>query len=189
MGRSKKAKQKFSIRIPVFAGIQIGIAAFVFLLSASPALAENPFSLTTTPQLAPSLVFEDEGGAEHALSDYRGRFVLLTLWATWCPSCAKEMPALDALQNAFDPQKLVVLPLSEDSETEVVAAFYRLHGVKHLAIALDKTSHAPSALFLRGLPTTLVIDPLGYEIARVEGDTDWTSPKTLLFLRQKIGDN
>ena len=133
----------------------------------------------------PPMVFEDGNGTQHALSDYRGRFVVLNVWATWCPPCVREMPSLEKLQKNFDPRRLIVLPLSEDRGDGVVGVFYRNHGLTHLPIALDTAGRAPSALHFHGLPTTLIIDPQGQEIARIDGEIDWDSPEVLNFLRKR----
>ncbi len=135
----------------------------------------------------PPMVFEDGNGTQHALSDYRGRFVVLNVWATWCPPCVREMPSLEKLQKNFDPRRLIVLPLSEDRSDGVVGVFYRNHGLTHLPIALDTAGRAPSALHFHGLPTTLIIDPQGQEIARIDGEIDWDSPEVLGFLRKRTG--
>ncbi|MFA4994154.1 MAG: TlpA disulfide reductase family protein [Bdellovibrionales bacterium] len=164
--------------------------AFALLILCSPARADEGtafFRSTTPPQLVPSLVFEDESGAQHTLADYRGKFILLNVWATWCPPCAEEMPALDALQTKFDPKKFMVLPLAENSNDGIVSAFYRAHNIRHLPIALDAASRATSALSLRGLPVTILINPAGNEIARAEGNIEWNNPKTLLFIHHKLG--
>jgi thiol-disulfide isomerase/thioredoxin len=149
----------------------------IFLLASLPANASdsaNKIHLTNPPQPAPPLVFHDDRGGEHALSDYRGRYVLLNVWATWCPACTHELPSLDALQKAFDPKKLIVLPLSEDQDEAVVRAFYTSRALKNVPVALDIAGRAPQAFHLRGLPTTVILDPTGFEIARAEGNTTWT---------------
>lgn len=135
------------------------------------------------PRKMPPLVFEDGNGQQHSLADYRGKFVLLNIWATWCVPCVSEMPSLDALQKKFDAAKLAVVPLSEDRGDATVNAFYARHKITHLAIAVDHAGTAPSALKLNGLPTTLLIDPQGNEIARIEGDEKWDGDPAMEFLR------
>lgn len=148
-----------------------------------------PLQFPAALTLVPSVIFEDVEGAQHALSDYRGRFVILNIWATWCPSCAKEMASLDLLQDKFDTQKLIVLPLSENVDNGAVEAFFRLQGIKRLPIMYDVAMRARSVLHLQGLPTTLIIDPRGLEVARVEGDLNWAGEEMLGFLRDKMKDN
>lgn len=164
-------------------------AFFLFILPVRAEGIDNVFQPSATPKPVPSFVFEDETGTQHALSDYRGKFILLNVWATWCPPCAEEMPALDALQAHFDARRLVVIPLSENANDGIVNAFYRTHNIKHLPIALDSAARATTAFSLRGLPVTLLIDRAGNEIARAEGSVDWRNEKTLLFIHHKMGDN
>ena len=159
------------------------------MLPARAADIENVFLSVEPPRPVPPLVFEDETGAQQALADYRGKFVLLNVWATWCPPCAQEMPALDALQAHFDTRRLIVIPLSENSGDGIVSAFYRRRNIKNLPIAIDAAQRAPAALSLRGLPASLLIDASGNEVARAEGNIDWQSQKTLLFIHHKMGDN
>jgi thiol-disulfide isomerase/thioredoxin len=128
-------------------------------------------------------VFEDAEGGQHALSDFRGRFVLLHVWATWCAYCIKELPSLDALQSRFDPQKVVVIPLSADDKDGIVKPFYASLKLANLPLALDTAGRAQAAYRLPGLPSTVVIDPQGRELARVEGMTDWASPEAQGFLQ------
>ncbi|MDR3425073.1 MAG: TlpA disulfide reductase family protein [Alphaproteobacteria bacterium] len=161
---------------------------FTFFILLSPALASPRLHSTSPPAPMPPLVFEDGNGAQHALSDYRGQFVLLNLWATWCAPCAREMPSLDALQKNFDLRRLTVLPLSEDRGDATVGAFYRSRGLSHLPIALDTAGRALSALHLHGLPTSILINPQGDEVARAEGEADWTSPEEMGVLQAQMGN-
>jgi thiol-disulfide isomerase/thioredoxin len=163
--------------------------AVILLALAVAARAEglsNHVQRIDPPQKMPPLVFEDAHGAQHSLGDYRGKFVLLNIWATWCVPCVSEMPSLDALQRSADPARLAVIPLSEDRGDSVVGAFYKTHKITHLPIAVDHAGIAPSALKLRGLPTTLLIDPQGREVARIEGDEDWNSADAAYFLKSQM---
>src|SRR2546427_178999 len=72
------------------------------------------FSFPNQPMAVADLQFVDGTGKSISLSDFRGRPLLLNIWATWCLPCRKEMPSLDRLQAKFDPQKFLVLPLSID---------------------------------------------------------------------------
>jgi thiol-disulfide isomerase/thioredoxin len=140
------------------------------------------------PLLLPPLVFEDDNGVQHTLSDYKGRFVLLNLWATWCAPCVREMPSLATLQKNFDVKDFIFVPLSEDRSADQVSAFYATHHLS-LPIAIDNAGRAPSVLHLRGLPTSILINPKGEEIARMEGDAGWTTPEMIDMLRQLMSHN
>jgi thiol-disulfide isomerase/thioredoxin len=171
------------------AGMTVFRAIIVPLLLSSPTHAADFASHihpTDPPQKLPAFVFEDDKGVQHALSDYKGRFVLLNFWATWCPPCVQEMPSLDNLQKNMGSPQFAVVPLSEDRGDATIAGFYQSHGLTHLPVAIDNAGTIPYALHLRGLPTSLLINPRGQEIARIEGGVDWNSPAALAFLRAEI---
>jgi thiol-disulfide isomerase/thioredoxin len=164
------------------------VIAFFVLFLPAPAFAIDDY-LVTPPRPVPPFIFTDADGAEYALSDYHGSFVLLNVWATWCPPCASEMSLLEALQEEFGSKKLIVLPLSEDSDEDVVRTFYRKHGLNRLPIVMDRALRATSALRLHGLPTTLIIDREGKEILRIEGNLGGMETEISLFLRRQMGGN
>ena len=161
------------------------IAALAVLPARGEGLSDHVLRVDP-PQKMPPLVFEDAHGAQHALSDYRGRFVLLNIWASWCVPCVSEMPSLDALQKKFGSERLAVVPLSEDRSGDVVDAFYIHNKIKHLPVAVDHAGTAPTVLRLHGLPTTLLIDQEGREVARIEGDENWDSEAAVTFLRAQM---
>jgi thiol-disulfide isomerase/thioredoxin len=145
-------------------------------------LAEIP------PRPLPEFSFTDAEGKPHGLADFAGRGVLINLWATWCPPCVAEMPALDRAQAALAGEGVVILPLSSDRGGKVmVEPFYREKGIHQLGLWLDPRGAASRALGARGLPTTLVVDRQGRERARVEGDQPWDSPEILAVIRRLVG--
>jgi thiol-disulfide isomerase/thioredoxin len=133
------------------------------------------FIPAASPQPAPEISFTDSAGNPAALADFKGQFVLLNLWATWCQPCLKEMPSLLALQARFGPA-LTVLAVSEDrGGAGVVQPFVAEHNLDKLKIYLDQKSAATHAFAVRGLPTSFVIDADGKVLGRVEGGADWDS--------------
>ena len=161
------------------------VAALVLVASvaAAPAIrADEPdklkigeFILAASPQPAPELAFTDLAGKPLALADFKGKFVLLNLWATWCQPCLKEMPSLAALQAKLGPA-LTVVALSEDrGGADVVEPFIAKLGLDRLPIYLDPKSAAIRALGARGLPTSVLIDADGQILGKVEGGADWDS--------------
>lgn len=169
---------------------KLGILPQVFCLLyllLSPAHAEDvpllpQFQAFDAPRDLGDLPFEDAKGKEKSLSDYRGHWVLLNLWATWCAPCRQEMPALDNLQNAFTDHQvahLVVLPLSvDDAETRThVFDFFHELNIKHLPILSDGGLNVLKRLHPRGLPTSWLINPNGKAVGEVEGFVQWDSPE------------
>ena len=155
--------------------------------SAATSFAEN-FRAAAPPEDVPELSFEDADGKPMTLADFRGRVVVLNLWATWCGPCVAEMPSLDALQARFDPKKLAVVALNEDhAGHDAAPLFYKRHELSHLSVYVDTTGRAPSRLRARSMPTTLILDPNGREIGRIAGGIDWNAADVLSFLTPRIG--
>ena len=159
------------------------VAALLSIAStfSSAARAEEPeikigeFIPAASPQPAPEISVTDMAGGAIALADFKGKFVILNLWATWCAPCLKEMPSLVALQAKLAPT-LTVLAVSEDrGGANVVQPFVAEHGLDKLKIYLDPKSTATHAFAVRGLPTSLAIDGDGRVLGRVEGGADWDS--------------
>jgi len=112
-----------------------------------------------------------------ALADFKGKLVLINLWATWCQPCLKEMPSLEKLQAA-QADKLTVAAISEDrGGNQVVEPFVAKLGLDKVMVYLDPKSAVGHAFSVRGLPTTLVIDTEGRLVGRVEGAAEWDSEK------------
>ena len=136
----------------------------------------------------PAFSFRRPDGTVLTLADYRGRGVVLNLWATWCAPCVAEMPSLDRLAEAVRASGVVVLPLSSDREGDTaVTAFYRAHGVRNLPVLLDPAGDAARALGTRGIPTTLLIDKAGQERGRLEGAAAWDTGESVAMVKRLVG--
>ena len=138
-------------------------------------------TVARTPFKVPDLAFKDAQGRERKHSDWRGRTVLLNLWATWCMPCRKEMPALDKLQGAvLGGDKFEVVTINIDTrDPEKPLAFLKEAGVMHLAYYSDQSAKVFQELKLAGkafgMPTTLIVDPSGCEIGEMAGPAEWAS--------------
>lgn len=145
-------------------------------------LAEGP------PKDLPAFTFTDAQGATRTLADFAGRGVVLNLWATWCPPCVAEMPALDRLHAAVEAEGIAVLPLSSDRGGEAqVRPFYAARGITRLGVWLDPRGAAGRALGARGLPTTVLVDAQGRERARLEGAAEWDAPEMVAAIQRLVG--
>jgi thiol-disulfide isomerase/thioredoxin len=145
------------------------------------------FVLHEAPKPLPEIAIADGEGKVGALSDFRGKVVLLNIWATWCVPCRKEMPTLDRLQAQLGGPGFEVVTLSIDrGGAGTVRKFYGEIGIQHLAVQLDAKAEAPSALGTFGLPTTLLIDRQGWEIGRLIGPAEWDSREMIRFLKTTI---
>ena len=167
-----------------------------FLLGAPTANAADVHAQTLplheTPQTLPDVMFADGDGASRALSDWRGRIVLLNIWATWCGPCRVEMPTLDRLQQRLGGDRFEVLALSVDrAGPAVVRRFYAETGIKTLRLYIDQSGQALRALGVIGLPATLLIGADGLELARLVGPAEWDSPEIVALIEahiQQLGD-
>jgi thiol-disulfide isomerase/thioredoxin len=140
------------------------------------------------PKSLPALAFKDAEGRNLDLADFRGKVVLLNVWATWCVPCRKEMPTLDRLQAALDGPGFEVVALSIDrGGLSAVGNFFSSIEVKNLRIYLDQPGAAMRALAVVGLPTTLLLDQDGREIGRVVGPAEWDSPEVVSQIRRNLG--
>jgi thiol-disulfide isomerase/thioredoxin len=142
-----------------------------------------------TPQaLPPELTFTDAEGKAFGIGDFAGRGLVVNLWATWCPPCVAEMPALDRMQAALAAEGIAVLALSSDRGGRgAVEPFYQRTGVRHLGIWLDPRGAAARALGARGLPTSVLVDRSGQERARLEGEAAWDHPEMIAAVRRLCG--
>ena len=128
------------------------------------------------PEALGEIAFKGKAGEELSLKSWQGRVVLLNLWATWCAPCRKEMPALDRLQAELGSKDFEVVALAVDrAGTEAAAKFLAQVDVKSLALYVDGTARAGTALKAVGLPTTILIDRRGREIGRLTGPAEWDS--------------
>jgi thiol-disulfide isomerase/thioredoxin len=128
----------------------------------------------------PDLAFKDDTGQARTLKDWRGRTVLLNLWATWCVPCRKEMPALDALEAKLGSDKFQVVAVNIDTrDPQKPRNFLKQVGVTHLAYFADDSAQAFETLKEAGkafgMPTTLIIGPRGCEIGTMAGPAEWAS--------------
>ena len=149
------------------------------------------FAVADPPVRLPDLVFRDADGAERRLADWRGRTVLLNLWATWCVPCRKEMPALDALQAKLGSPNFEVVAVNIDTrDPDKPRTWLKDAGITGLAYYADPTAKVFQDLKLIGkafgMPTTLIVDPARCEIGTVAGPAEWASPDGIKLVRAAL---
>ena len=131
---------------------------------------------------APDMAFEDGQGQPVRLSAFRGRPLLVNLWATWCGPCVVEMPSLDALA-AREGDRIKVLTLSQDTDgRQEVADFFAAHSFSRLEPFLDGRMQVMTALRVDTLPTTILYSSQGVEVWRMTGSSDWLGPRAARLL-------
>jgi thiol-disulfide isomerase/thioredoxin len=164
------------------------LAALAALIIPLPAAAFN--FAPTGPKPVPELTFFDADRKEVTLADFRGKVVVLNLWATWCAPCRREMPSLDRLQAKHGGEGLEVIALSLDrGDIAKVRAFFDELAISHLAVYQDPKGRAGHELAAPGLPTTVVIDRAGQEVGRLLGPAEWDSAEALAVIEQLIGSS
>ena len=149
-------------------------------------------ALPKTPRLVPDLVFLGPDGERKTLADFRGKTVLLNLWATWCIPCRAEMPALDQLQAALGDRSFEVVAINIDTaRLDKPKAFLAEVKATNLAYYSDPAAEAFQTLRashkLQGLPATMLIDKDGCEIGLMAGPADWASADALALARAAKG--
>jgi thiol-disulfide isomerase/thioredoxin len=141
-----------------------------------------PFTWHEAPRDIPDLVFLAKDGRHVPITEFRGRTVLINLWATWCAPCLREMPMLDTLANATAGPKFEVIALNQDrGGLEAAMPFWEEHAFTGLELYLDDGLKTGRLLAARGLPLTILIDAEGRELARLEGIATWDAPEVIAY--------
>ncbi|HRK24520.1 MAG TPA: TlpA disulfide reductase family protein [Beijerinckiaceae bacterium] len=166
-----------------------GVAARIAPLATGEVAA---LKVTPQPRPAVDLGFLRPDGTPARLADWRGKTVLVNLWATWCAPCRAEMPALDRLQKALGGADFEVVTINIDTNRlDRPKAFLNEVGVAALAYYSDPTAAVFADLKKAGkafgMPTTLLIDQNGCELGAMAGPAEWSSPDALALLRATLG--
>lgn len=149
--------------------------------------AMAPFVARSKPLELPAFSFNDAQGASKSLADWKGKVVLLNIWATWCVPCREEMPALDKLQAELGGKDFDVVAVNIDrGGGDKPKAFLAETGASHIALYTDPTGKLFSALKAVGMPATLLIDREGRELGRLVGPANWYSPEALALIKAAI---
>jgi thiol-disulfide isomerase/thioredoxin len=139
------------------------------------------------PKTAPAVSFTDAAGARHALSDLRGQFVLLNLWATWCAPCVSELPALASLKSQVPGLKVLAVNVWAKDKPADITAFLKGHKAAALGTLTDSDVALERAFGAYGLPLTVLIDPAGKVVGRAEGPAEWGSPQAVAYFKNMVG--
>ena len=137
-------------------------------------------------EVAPAVKFKDPDGGEFNLAAFKGKPVLVNLWASWCAPCIKELPTLQQLeQSSTDEGQLGIIAVSQDTAPQgSVEAFLAERDIGRFAAYHDEKMELTSALNVPVLPTTILYDAQGKEVWRYVGDLDWTGDEATKLLAQ-----
>lgn len=177
---------RLSVFIASFLAAACPVAAATLLAEPPPSLAALKPAPKPVPRVLPG--YRDAQGRHHGLSELRGRYVLLNLWATWCASCAREMPALAHLQGALPKNRFRVIALAMSDgklgADDAIRVFLKAHGGQELGVAIGADVAFEPKLHVLGLPTTILLDRDGHEIARAQGAAAWDKPDAIAYFRK-----
>jgi thiol-disulfide isomerase/thioredoxin len=181
-------------------GRLVHLSAFVAiaLWGATAGAAEPPkfagisgdFSPIDPPEQIAAPNFQDKMGQPVSLDSFKGKVVVLNFWATWCPPCVAEMPALDKLQADMGGKDFTVVAVSTDREgIKKSAPFYRRAGIKNLTLYNDTRGGMLDAFKAKALPVTIVLDREGRMIGRIEGAAQWDSPQAKALIEHYLKEH
>jgi thiol-disulfide isomerase/thioredoxin len=148
-------------------------------------------TMATTPLKLPDLAFEDANGQPRKLSDFRGKTVLVNLWATWCVPCRREMPALDSLQTKLGGKDFEVVAINIDTrDPDKPKTFLKEANLTGLGYFSDQKAKVFQDLKnigkALGMPTSVLVDAKGCEIANIAGPAEWASDDALKLVKAAV---
>lgn len=152
----------------------------------SPATTADLASLGLTifpePQTLPAVRASTLGGGTLSMEAFRGKYVFLNFWATWCPPCRAEMPSMEKLHLALKDERFAIFAISVGEKPETVTGFLK-NNPYTFPIGLDPENRLGAVFAGRGIPTTYIIDPQGRAIAGMIGGREWDDPSTIELFR------
>jgi thiol-disulfide isomerase/thioredoxin len=148
-------------------------------------------TMASAPLRLPDLTFEDAQGKPRKLSDWRGKTVLLNLWATWCVPCRKEMPALDELQAKLGGKDFEVVAVNIDTrDPEKPKNFLKEANLTRLTYFTDQKAKVFQDLKsigrALGMPTSVLVDAQGCEIGTIAGPAEWASDDAVKLIKAAV---
>lgn len=135
----------------------------------------------------PDVAFADGEGKPLKLSDWKGRVVLINLWATWCAPCRKEMPDLAKLQRELGSDQFEVVAISVDRKgAEASSSFLKETGADALRLYVEPSTNIVGELQSAGLPATILVDRQGRELGRLLGPAHWAAPEAVALIQAAL---
>ena len=143
------------------------------------------FGFTPIPQesILPIIEFTNSDGDLLTLEDFEGQVVFLNFWATWCPPCRAEMPAMGRLDQQLKSGDFAMIPLNVMEDQKLVSSFVQEYSID-FPIYFDDDASAAGAMGVAALPTTLLINRSGEPVAVVTGTLEWDSPEIVAMFSE-----
>ena len=153
--------------------------------STRPPAVLDKLKLTQNAPQAPEIGFTDASGKTFKLADFKGRYMLVNLWATWCGPCIVELPELAALSKQLPEDRIVVLPVDvlERRDAASLGEFLGMHDAADLPVYIDAERATARGFVANELPLTVLIDGEGREVARAAGGQKWADPAVVEYLK------
>ncbi len=173
--------QRFSLFLPI-------ILLFLSSCSNQAAIPDNDILISLgfrpIPEGSdfPDISFSDTENRIHSLSEYKGSVILLNFWASWCPPCRGEMPAMENLADELKDTEFVMLPINVQESADMVESFTKEFDIG-FPVYLDIKAEAAKAVGVTGLPTSILIDRDGKAIAVVTGALEWDSDEIISMMK------
>ena len=144
-------------------------------------------NLHSEPRAVSDKAFEHEDGGTATLADFKGKIVLLNFWATWCGPCKVEMPMLAELQDILGGEDFAVVTLATGfNPPPAMTKFFAKMGIDNLPRHRDPNQQVARDMAIFGLPNSVILNREGLEVARLQGEADWSSDSALAILRALI---
>lgn len=183
--RTRVAAIAAGCAVVVALAVLYGIANWNVHAGARPPAVLNRLQLVSGQPAAPQIGFVDAAGNKLNLSDFRGRYVLVNLWATWCGPCINELPELARLQQALPKDRFTVAPVDvlERLDAGSLHNFLQMHSADSLPVYIDRDRQTQQGFIANELPLTVLVDSNGREIARAVGGQKWADPASIAWMK------
>ncbi len=185
---TRKRNEK-DFNYPMAVLIFVAVTVLVIILS----FTLNDSSLEFSNQVAiegdipaPDFTFPGLDGKMVSLSDYKGKVVLVNIWATWCPPCIAEMPSMEKLYHKFKGENFEILAVSiDETGLKAVAPFMKKTRLTFPAL-IDSKGAIKSVYRITAIPESFIVDKQGLLIKKIVGPLDWASPQVFRFFSSLI---
>lgn len=179
MNRKQQGLSLWALAVVIL--LAVGVSAVLYLKQGAPR------KTVTAAKTLPDASFRDKDGKVVSVSDFKGKVVLVNLWATWCPPCVAELPALDMLHARLRDKGFAVIAVSLDrGDMKVVTDFLDKRGVEHLAAYQDADRDISRKWEYGGIPASFLVARDGTLLERIDGPREWVSDEVLTKIERVV---